>query len=81
MCVIIKTAFKGWLFRLVAVVYLINLIQSTEIKNFISYNTLDDGEIETRIYYDGVIAKETSVGVRYVFIIVLFIMPKKNNLK
>lgn len=69
MCNLLKTAsFQGWLFRLSAIILLtaINLIQTTEIKDFIAHNTLDDGEIETRIYYDGIAAKETSVGIRYV---------------
>lgn len=77
MCEIIelKTAsFKGWFYRLLASTCFFNIIIAIEINNFVSYNTLLDGEIETRIYYDGVAAKETTVGVRYVsfYLIYLF---------
>lgn len=70
---IIKTAsFKGWFFRLLAAICFLKIIRAIEINNFVSYNTLDDGEIETRIYYDGIAAKETTVGVRYVCLLDFF---------
>ncbi|XP_018568848.1 uncharacterized protein LOC108909097 isoform X2 [Anoplophora glabripennis] len=37
-------------------------VNCTEITDFVSTNTLPDGEVETRIYYEGVSAKETTVG-------------------
>ncbi|VEN63559.1 unnamed protein product [Callosobruchus maculatus] len=36
------------------------LARLEEITDFISINTLPDGEVETRIYYKGVVAKETT---------------------
>ncbi|CAH1964777.1 unnamed protein product [Acanthoscelides obtectus] len=36
------------------------LARFEEITDFISINTLPDGEVETRIYYKGVVAKETT---------------------
>lgn len=39
-------------------------VNSTEITDFVSTNTLPDGEVETRIYYKGISAKETTVGKR-----------------
>lgn len=32
-----------------------------EVKDFLAVNTLRDGEVETRIFWEGVAAKETTV--------------------
>ncbi|XP_050295848.1 uncharacterized protein LOC126735783 [Anthonomus grandis grandis] len=46
--------------------FLCNLTSVTcmEVRDFYSVNVLSDGEIETRIFYKGVSAKETSTGIR-----------------
>ncbi|XP_019771563.2 uncharacterized protein LOC109545350 isoform X1 [Dendroctonus ponderosae] len=52
---------------LVAVLFcwmLANVKAQVEVRDFVSVNTLSDGEVETRIFYKGVAAKETSVGKR-----------------
>lgn len=65
MCVT-KIGASRCLLGLLLVGYLLASEAITEITNFVAFNTLPDGEIETRIYYDGVTAKETTVGARYV---------------
>ncbi|XP_074037895.1 uncharacterized protein [Leptinotarsa decemlineata] len=47
---------------LVAILMLASLAECREITDFVSTNILPDGEVETRIYYKGLSAKETSVG-------------------
>ncbi|XP_019869407.1 uncharacterized protein LOC109598039 isoform X2 [Aethina tumida] len=49
--------------HLVVTVFVLSLtltVNCSEITNFIATNTLPDGEVETRIYYGGVSAKETT---------------------
>ncbi|CAH0563395.1 unnamed protein product [Brassicogethes aeneus] len=51
---------KRWFCRLlVTYVATIFAVGSQEITNFVATNFLQDGELETRIYFDGVTAKET----------------------
>ncbi|CAH1129233.1 unnamed protein product [Ceutorhynchus assimilis] len=40
------------------------VVGGMEILNFVASNTLSDGEVETRIFYKGIAAKETSLGKR-----------------
>ncbi|XP_044252994.1 uncharacterized protein LOC123003971 isoform X2 [Tribolium madens] len=49
---------------LVAILILATWGRGEEIRDFIAANTLPDGEVETRIYYKGVSAKEITVGRR-----------------
>ncbi|KAL1494124.1 hypothetical protein ABEB36_009773 [Hypothenemus hampei] len=51
---------------LVAIIfYSLLMVQAgAEIRNFIARNTLEDGEIETRILFKGIVAKDTSIGKR-----------------
>ncbi|XP_060521650.1 uncharacterized protein LOC132699139 isoform X2 [Cylas formicarius] len=44
------------------VAVLISAAVASEITDFVSVNTLPDGEVEARIFYKGVAAKDTSIG-------------------
>ncbi|KAJ8923087.1 hypothetical protein NQ315_001639 [Exocentrus adspersus] len=48
--------------RLLVAVLAVAVVGAAEITDFVSTNTLSDGEVETRVYYKGVAAKETTVG-------------------
>jgi len=52
------------LVAILTLVLLAEVVVATEIRDFVSVNTLKDGEIETRIFYKGIAAKDTTDGNR-----------------
>ena len=51
--------------RLLAAAVLVAVLaaaRADEVKEFVAVNVLPDGEVETRVFYGGVCAKEVTVG-------------------
>ncbi|XP_066151625.1 uncharacterized protein GIIIspla2 [Euwallacea fornicatus] len=56
---------RGHLLVAILFVFLLaDLVTTVEVRDFISINTLKDDELETRIFYKGIAAKDTTVGKR-----------------